>query len=189
MKCNYNLIESKPYDASESKNESKNKKRKKEAIKFIRKNMVLNDFIMERYFANYFLSSFFKYSYNIDAILYKKVEHSFDIYETKFKYPTKDGHFGMNYGQALFFIYLLKNGFNNLKHYILYKNKNSKSYSIIDFINDNKPHKWYYKCINNNEITNKLDNIKDAPSETSITSRKTQNYIKFSIENFNKLTR
>ncbi|MFW6016662.1 MAG: hypothetical protein ACOCRK_09510 [bacterium] len=169
-----------PYNAWEI-----NIKRQKRAISFLEKNHLLYEFAMERYIANYFLSSIFRRSWNIDAFII--INKEIKIIEVKFKYPASNNCYGMNFGQANLFRNLLTTCFDGLGHYILLNRTYNNKVTILDIINDNIQTSWWTKEINARDIQYSIDNkVGFAPSKTQLTAQREMRVVYFSKYEFDK---
>jgi hypothetical protein len=145
------------------------------AISFFESQNLLEEVVLQRYFANYFLTVCLNaYPVNLDAFII--FEDGLAVLEIKYKYPDSGGNYGINKGQAELFKWMLKLGFD-VYHYIAANPTGKKEYGIFDVITSAKVKKecyWKYKKLTISDLTN---NHATAPKETNIAGKEPVKYI------------
>lgn len=162
----------KPMVASD---ETRDSERQNQSIEFFEQNKILKKIATERKFANNFLTVYFKGMINID--MFTKKNEQINVIEIKYKYESRDGHFGVNTGQMKMFEFFMRINFN-VHHFVLYNFTRDMHLSIFGFLKLNlefpNEKEWYFKKLNLEEVYN--ESI--APEMTSVSGRFRQAYYK-----------
>lgn len=155
------------------------------AIMYFERNGILKDVALQRYFANYFLTVYFKgHIINIDSFVLFK--NGLSAIEIKFKYPDKSGHYGINSGQSQLFKWLISSGIN-IYHYIAQNPSHNKGIGIFEVLTTHSLKSnfyWEFVQLDKNELSG-TDST--APQETSIAGDKTMSFKSIDSSKFNKL--
>lgn len=162
------LYKGKPSKATK---EVSNKERQDRCIKFFNEHQLLDDIALERDFVDNFLSVHFSSIINVDYFT-KNDEGKYCVIEVKFKTEKPNGNFGLNKGEINLFDELSSKGFTIL-HVILYKDRQHKDLTILDYIDSNDIEKyWFYHYFKIEDIVS----YGVAPEETSHDGNSKQEY-------------
>lgn len=154
------------------------------AIHFIVKENLLKEITFQRYFVNQFLMIYMKSPMNIDGFLYHN--NQLMVYEIKFKYPRKNGTWGLNVGLKNLFHF-----FSTLNipvfHFILKNTTFNKDLTALDGVyNEFLKNRfyWIYSVLTDDMFSKE---IKYAPNYTSSDGRKPQPYYLVNPTHFKKV--
>ncbi len=155
--------------------ETRNVTRQENAIDFFKKYRIVKKIATERFFANNFLSVYFRGMINID--FFTKANGKLNLVEVKYKYESRDGCFGINTGQMEMFKYFMSLGFN-IYHFILYNHTKDMNISIFGYLDLPGEKSWFNARINDA----KSHGTGVAPEMTSVSGSFSQPYIKIPIK-------
>lgn len=154
------------------------------AINFFVKENLLKETTLQRYFVNHFLMVYMNSPMNIDGFLYHN--NQLMVYEIKFKFPARNGTWGLNIGLRNLFQF-----FSNLNipvfHFILVNTTFDKELTALDGVYDKdikEKFYWIYSVLKP-EMFN--DKIRYAPKYTSSDGRKMQGYYSVKPDHFKKV--
>lgn len=141
------------------------------AIEYFKRNGILKEVTLQRYFANYFLSVYYNPGFIINIDSFVICRDGISALEIKFKYPNKSGYYGINSGQSRLFEWLISCGIN-IYHYIAKNPSYNKDIGIFEVLKTpflKSKFFWEFAQITKNELSG--SNL-TAPEETSITGDK-----------------
>jgi hypothetical protein len=177
FKSKYNRVKQ-ARDVFIAEEEDRDNFRQNRAIMFLEGYNFLNELIVQRYFANYFLHCFFtEYIVNIDAFI-SLSDSELTLIEIKFKFPYSDSgslYYGINKGQSNLFKWSLTSNIKVL-HYIAKNPRFKKEFDIFDILSTTELKErffWEYRELNKNEL-NGIDLY--APKDTSYKGVTAQKY-------------
>lgn len=177
-------------DSTSVANSVRDPERQNRCIAFFEKHGLVREIATERYFADDFLSVHFDSLVNID--FFKQTDDGqLRAIEVKFKFESRNGTFGINWGQYFLFEQLRRLGIP-VEHWILYnslgrsdaKKKGQKDCSIFTFLTQSGEKYWLSGYIH----TNGPRKDGTAPAETSVTGKREQRYYEFDKREFNQKT-
>lgn len=165
------------YNNFKADESSINLNRQEKAIYFLEKNNLLKEYAFQRFFVNFILGENTRELLNIDAIvLYEKDSNILTkVFEVKFKYPSRTGHFGLNRGFNNLFEMILEYNIP-INHYILHNGTEDKNVSIINAISDDDIKSkcpWIYTNIDRSLLGN---TFQIASNETIFNGLNKQEY-------------
>ena len=159
--------------------ETRDEIRQNRCVEFFQAQRTLRKIAIERHFADFFLTNYFRSLVNIDFFVLRN-NGNLGAIEVKFKFESRNGKFGINYGQFKLFELLEQAGIE-IQHWILYNWTHDKELSVFGFLELETVDKyWLQGTIDTKVIRGK----KTAPEETSVYGMKRQNYYEFDKDEF-----
>jgi hypothetical protein len=164
--------------------EVRNEERQKRCIEFLKRKGVLHDVALQRYFANYILTVYFKFPINIDGFYVK--DNQIRLYEIKYKYPAANGCYGLNKGFVKLFKWIIKNNID-IYHFVLHNGTRDENITVLDAIeNESIQDKCEWRlCQINTDKLNTDESL--APSKTQIEGEREQKVIYIPQNDFKTL--
>jgi hypothetical protein len=160
-------------------NETRDEERQKRCLEFFQQQKTLQKIAIERHFADFFLTNYFRSLVNIDFFVLRN-NGNLSAIEVKFKFESFKGKFGINDGQFKLFELLEQAGIE-IQHWILYNWTHDKDLSIFGFLElDSEDKYWLQGRID----TSSSRSRKIAPEETSVYGLKRQPYYEFDKSEF-----